>query len=70
MAMIAMQYVSLNSHSLPCKYFELNDCNKLSNHRQNQTLNHRVSASLAAAIMNGKYANAVPLYRLEQEFIR
>ena len=29
-----------------------------------------VSASLAAAIMNGKYINAVPLYRLEQEFIR
>ena len=29
-----------------------------------------VSASLAAAVMNGKYVNAVPLYRLEQEFIR
>ena len=29
-----------------------------------------VSASLAAAIMNGKYVHAVPLYRLEQEFIR
>ena len=29
-----------------------------------------VSASLAAAIMNGKYVNAVPLYRLEQKFIR
>ena len=29
-----------------------------------------VSPSLAAAIMNGKYVNAVPLYRLEQEFIR
>ena len=29
-----------------------------------------VSASLAATIMNGKYVNAVPLYRLEQEFIR
>lgn len=29
-----------------------------------------VSASLAAAIMNGKYVNAVPLYRLEQEFQR
>ena len=29
-----------------------------------------VSASLAAAIMNGKYVNAVPLYRLEQEFSR
>lgn len=29
-----------------------------------------VSSSLAAAIMNGKYVNAVPLYRLEQEFIR
>ena len=29
-----------------------------------------VSSSLAAAIMNGKYVNAVPLYRLEQKFIR
>ena len=29
-----------------------------------------VSASLAAAIMNGKYVNAVPLYRLEQELLR
>ena len=29
-----------------------------------------VSASLGAAIMNGKYVNAVPLYRLEKEFER
>ena len=29
-----------------------------------------VSSSLAAAVMNGKYVNAVPLYRLEQEFQR
>lgn len=29
-----------------------------------------VSESLAAAIINGKYVHAVPLYRLEQEFIR
>lgn len=29
-----------------------------------------VSASLGAAIINGKYVNAVPLYRLEQEFER
>ena len=29
-----------------------------------------VSPSLAAAVMNGKYVNAVPLYRLEQEFNR
>lgn len=29
-----------------------------------------VSSSLAAAIINGKYINAVPLYRLEQEFAR
>lgn len=27
-----------------------------------------VSPTIAAAIMNGKYVNAVPLYRLEQEF--
>lgn len=29
-----------------------------------------VSSSLGAAIINGKYVNAVPLYRLEQEFRR
>lgn len=29
-----------------------------------------VSPTIAAAIMNGKYVNAVPLYRLEQEFCR
>lgn len=29
-----------------------------------------VSPSLGAAIMNGKYVNAVPLYRLEKEFER
>ncbi len=29
-----------------------------------------VSESIAAAVMNGKYVNAVPLYRLEQEFAR
>ena len=29
-----------------------------------------VSPTLAAAIINGKYVNAVPLYRLEQEFKR
>ena len=29
-----------------------------------------VSPTLAAAIMNGKYVNAIPLYRLEQEFKR
>lgn len=29
-----------------------------------------VSPTIAAAIMNGKYVNAIPLYRLEQEFSR
>ena len=29
-----------------------------------------VSPTLAAAIINGKYVNAIPLYRLEQEFKR
>lgn len=29
-----------------------------------------VSPTIAASIMNGKYVNAVPLYRLEQEFSR
>ena len=29
-----------------------------------------VSPSLGAVVMNGKYVNAVPLYRLEKEFER
>ena len=29
-----------------------------------------VSPTIAAAIINGKYVNAIPLYRLEQEFSR
>lgn len=29
-----------------------------------------VSPTLAAAIINGKYVNAIPLYRLKQEFKR
>ena len=29
-----------------------------------------VSPTIAAAIINGKYVNAIPLYRLEQEFFR
>ncbi len=32
--------------------------------------NSLVTPSLAAAIMNGKYVNALPLYRMEQEFKR
>lgn len=32
--------------------------------------NSIVTPSLEAAIMNGKYVNAIPLYRLEQEFLR
>lgn len=32
--------------------------------------NSILTPSLAAAIINGKYVNALPLYRLEQEFLR
>jgi hypothetical protein len=32
--------------------------------------NSIVTPSLEAAIMNSKYVNAIPLYRLEQEFLR
>ncbi|WP_342590039.1 IS66 family transposase [Clostridium algifaecis] len=32
--------------------------------------NSLVTPSLEAAIMNSKYVNAIPLYRLEQEFLR
>lgn len=39
-------------------------------HPKNLLHGSPVSASLAAAVMNGKYVNAVPLYRLEQEFLR
>ena len=38
--------------------------------RQTSHTGSTVSPSLAAAIINGKYVNAVPLYRLEQEFTR
>ena len=39
-------------------------------HPKNLLHGSLVSPSLAAAIMNGKYVNAVPLYRLEKEFER
>ena len=39
-------------------------------HPKNLLHGSLVSPSLAAAIINGKYVNAVPLYRLEQEFQR
>ncbi|NOW06700.1 hypothetical protein BCM20_000110 [Clostridium beijerinckii] len=32
--------------------------------------NSILTPSLGAAIMNSKYVNAIPLYRLEQEFLR
>lgn len=40
------------------------------NHPKSLLHGSLVSPSLAAAIINGKYVNAVPLYRLEQEFRR
>ena len=39
-------------------------------HPRNLLHGSLVSPSLAAAIINGKYINAVPLYRLEKEFER
>ena len=39
-------------------------------HPKNLLHGSLVSPSLAAAIINGKYVNAVPLYRLEKEFER
>ncbi len=39
-------------------------------HPKNLLHGSLVSSTLAAAVMNGKYVNAVPLYRLEQEFTR
>lgn len=39
-------------------------------HPQNLLHGSLVSPSLAAAVINGKYVNAVPLYRLEKEFER
>lgn len=39
-------------------------------HPKNLLCGSRVSPSLAAAVINGKYVNAVPLYRLEKEFER
>ena len=39
-------------------------------HPKNLLRGSLVSSTIAAAIINGKYVNAVPLYRLEQEFKR
>ena len=39
-------------------------------HPKNLLHGSLVSPSLAAAVINGKYVNAVPLYRLEKEFER
>ena len=39
-------------------------------HPKNLLRGSLVSPSLAAAVINGKYVNAVPLYRLEKEFER
>lgn len=39
-------------------------------HPRNLLHGSLVSPSLAAAVINGKYVNAVPLYRLEKEFER
>ena len=39
-------------------------------HSRNLLHGSLVSPSLAAAVINGKYVNAVPLYRLEKEFER
>lgn len=39
-------------------------------HPRNLLRGSLISPSLAAAIINGKYVNAVPLYRLEKEFER
>ena len=39
-------------------------------HPKNLLCGSLVSPSLAAAVINGKYVNAVPLYRLEKEFER
>ena len=39
-------------------------------HPRNLLHGSLVSSSLAAAVINGKYVNAVPLYRLEKEFER
>lgn len=39
-------------------------------HPKNLLRGSLVSQSLAAAVINGKYVNAVPLYRLEKEFER
>ena len=39
-------------------------------HPKNLLHGSLISTSLGAAIINGKYVNAVPLYRLEKEFER
>ena len=43
---------------------------KKADHPKSLMRNSLVSPSLEAAIMNGKYVNALPLYRMEQDFKR
>ena len=45
-------------------------CLVMAPHPRNLLHGSLVSPSLAAAVINGKYVNAVPLYRLEKEFER
>ena len=62
--------VEIEEHHIGVYSSKLNEHMVKAPHPRNLLRGSLVSPSLAAAIINGKYVNAVPLYRLEKEFER
>ena len=62
--------VKVEEHHIGVYSSKLDEHMVKASHPRNLLHGSLVSPSLAAAIMNGKYVNAVPLYRLEKEFER
>ena len=62
--------VEIEEHHIGVYSSKLDEYMVKASHPRNLLRGSLVSPSLAAAIINGKYVNAVPLYRLEKEFER
>ena len=62
--------VVIEEHHIGVYYSKLDVHMIKAPHPRNLLHGSLVSPSLAAAVINGKYVNAVPLYRLEKEFER
>lgn len=60
--------VEIDEHHVGVYASKTDDCIIKADHPKALLHGSLVSPTIAAAIMNGKYVNAVPLYRLEQEF--